>query len=101
LAGKSTLNRLEHAPAAGAPSRYRKIGHDSAAIEKQFVDLFLDAHAKPPREIVLNLDAGHQEGRFSPRLLQPLLLSAALSIFGACHHTTSKISLGIAPAYSY
>jgi len=69
LAGKSTLNRLEHAP-AGAPGRYHKIGHDGAAIETLFVDLFLEAHAKPPREIILDLDAtddplhGHQEGRF-------------------------------------
>jgi hypothetical protein len=31
LTGKSTLNRLEHAPLA--PSRYHKIGHDAAAIE--------------------------------------------------------------------
>jgi hypothetical protein len=30
LAGKSTLNRLEHAP-AGAPTRYHKIGHDGPA----------------------------------------------------------------------
>lgn len=70
LAGKSTLNRLEHAPAAGATGRYHKIGHDGAAIEALFVELFLDAHGKPPREIVLDLDAtddplhGHQEGRF-------------------------------------
>jgi Transposase DDE domain group 1 len=70
LAGKSTLNRLEHAPAEGAAGRYHKIGHDGAAIAALFVDLFLDAHAKPPREIVLDLDAtddplhGHQEGRF-------------------------------------
>jgi hypothetical protein len=70
LAGKSTLNRLEHAPAEGASGRYHKIGHDGAAIEALFVDLFPDAHAKPRREIVLDLDAtddplhGHQEGRF-------------------------------------
>ena len=70
LAGKSTLNRLEHAP-ADATARYHKIGHDVAAIETVFVDLFLDAfRAKPPREIILDLDAtddpihGHQEGRF-------------------------------------
>src|SRR4051812_23487083 len=70
LAGKSTLNRLEHAP-ADAPARYHKIGHDAAAIEAVFVDLFLDAfRAKPPRDIILDLDAtddpihGHQEGRF-------------------------------------
>jgi hypothetical protein len=68
LAGKSTLNRLEHAPAG--PSRYHKIGHDGAAIERLFVDLFLEAHKTPPEEIILDLDAtddplhGHQEGRF-------------------------------------
>src|SRR3954467_10546908 len=70
LAGKSTLNRLEHAP-ADATTRYHKIGHDAAAIEAVFVDLFLGAfRAKPPRDIILDLDAtddpihGHQEGRF-------------------------------------
>ena len=68
LAGKSTLNRLEHAPRG--PSRYHKIGHDSAAIEGLFVELFLEAHRTAPRQIVLDLDAtddplhGHQEGRF-------------------------------------
>src|SRR6185437_8266074 len=41
-----------------------------AAIERLFVDLFLDAHSKPPKQIILDLDAtddplhGHQEGRF-------------------------------------
>src|ERR671916_1598237 len=69
LAGKSTLNRLEHAP-AGEPSRYHRIGHDGAAIARVFVGLFLDAHARPPKRLVLDLDAtddplhGHQEGRF-------------------------------------
>jgi Transposase DDE domain group 1 len=68
LAGKSTLNRLEHAPLA--PSRYHKIGHDPVAIEGLFVELFLEAHKTPPGEIILDLDAtddplhGHQEGRF-------------------------------------
>ena len=68
LAGKRTLNRLEHG--AAEADRYRKIAHDGTAIEALFVDLFLDAHAKPPREIVLDLDAtddplhGHKEGRF-------------------------------------
>jgi DDE family transposase len=68
LAGKSTLNRLEHAPLG--PSRYHKIGHDGAAIERLFVDLFLEAYKTPPKEIILDLDAtndplhGHQEGRF-------------------------------------
>src|SRR3954465_5193835 len=71
LAGKSTLNRLEHGPADAAGGRYHKIGHDVAAIETVIVDLFLDAfRAKPPREIILDLDAtddplhGHQAARF-------------------------------------
>src|ERR671933_1031000 len=70
LAGKSTLNRLEHAPAEIATARYHRIGHDPAAIAAVFVDLFLDAFRTPPREIILDLDAtddpihGHQEGRF-------------------------------------
>ncbi len=69
LAGKSTLNRLEHAP-VGEPTRYHRISHDRSAIERLFVDLFLEAHDNPPRKIVLDLDAtddplhGHQEGRF-------------------------------------
>jgi hypothetical protein len=68
LAGKSTLNRLEHAPSE--PARYHKIGHDGVAIERLFVDLFLEAHTTPPKGITLDLDAtddplhGHQEGRF-------------------------------------
>jgi hypothetical protein len=68
LAGKSTLNRLEHAPLG--PSRYHRIGHAAAAIERLLVDLFLDAHKVAPRQIVLDLDAtddplhGQQEGRF-------------------------------------
>jgi hypothetical protein len=69
LAGKSTLNRLEHAP-AGAPTRYHKISHDGAAIERLFVDLFIEAHEAAPEQIILDLDAtddpihGEQEGRF-------------------------------------
>lgn len=68
LSGKSTLNRLEHAP-AGA-HRYRKISHDPRAIEDLFVEVFLDGTGKAPKEIILDLDAtddpihGHQEGRF-------------------------------------
>jgi hypothetical protein len=68
VAGKSTLNRLELS--RPAPTRYHKISHDKAAIEALFVDLFLEAHAKAPKEIILDLDAtddplhGDQEGRF-------------------------------------
>src|ERR1700726_2907995 len=68
LAGKSTLNRLELSRVE--PSRYHKISYGAALIEAVFVDVFLDAHAVPPPQITLDLDAtddplhGHQEGRF-------------------------------------
>lgn len=68
LAGKSTLNRLELSRAE--PSLYHKISHDSAAVEDLFVELFLEAHDKPAKQIILDLDAtddplhGTQEGRF-------------------------------------
>lgn len=69
LAGKSTLNRLELSRTQA--TRYHKISHDPAQIEKVFVDIFLAAHGKrAPRQIILDLDAtddplhGHQEGRF-------------------------------------
>ena len=68
VAGKSTLNRLELSREVA--TRYKKIGHDGAAIEKLFVDLFLEARGAPPKQIILDLDAtddplhGHQEGRF-------------------------------------
>jgi len=63
-----TLNRLELSRAE--PSRYHRISHDTDALEALLVDLFLDAHRKPPAQITLDLDAtddplhGHQEGRF-------------------------------------
>ena len=68
LAGKSTLNRLELS--RSEPTRYHKVSHDPAAIERQFVDVFLEAHRRAPEQIILDLDAtddplhGHQEGRF-------------------------------------
>ena len=68
LAGKSTLNRLELS--RPEPTRYHKISHDPAAIEDLFVTLFVEAHKKAPKQIILDLDAtddpihGHQEGRF-------------------------------------
>ena len=68
LAGKSTLNRLERGGAA--LTRYHRIAWDGAKVEGLFVDLFLEAHQRPPKQIILDLDAtddplhGHQEGRF-------------------------------------
>ena len=59
-AGKSTLSRMEHAPEEGvafAPPRYHKISHDARAIEDLFGTLFLEAHRRPPKRIILDLDA--------------------------------------------
>jgi len=68
VAGKSTLNRLELSKLAS--TRYHKISHNPVAIKNLLVDLFLEAHARPPKQIILDLDAtddplhGEQEGRF-------------------------------------
>ena len=71
LAGKSTLNRLE-TYGAGRPENlhYKKIYYSPEALNTFFVDTFLNSIRKPPRQIVLDIDAtddplhGHQQGRF-------------------------------------
>ncbi len=68
VAGKSTLNRLELSKLE--PTRYHKISHNPVAIKNLPVEVFLEAHARPPKQIILDLDAtddplhGEQEGRF-------------------------------------
>jgi hypothetical protein len=68
LAGKSTLNRLELG--AGTPDRYKKITFWKQAIDELLVDVFLEAHAEAPSDLVLDIDTtdvalhGGQEGRF-------------------------------------
>lgn len=71
LASSSTLNRLELTPAdADGESRYKKTVYHEEKIETLLVDLFVDAHAQAPEEIVVDFDAtddplhGEQEGRF-------------------------------------
>jgi hypothetical protein len=67
LAGKSTLNRLE---LVGRTGRYHKIGYSAESLDRLLGELFLESHAAPPTEIVLDLDAtdiplyGHQPERF-------------------------------------
>ena len=68
LAGKSTLQRLEGND--GRASRYSKITYWRDAIDELLVNLFLEAHATSPEEIVIDIDTtdvelhGGQEGRF-------------------------------------
>ncbi len=73
MAGKSTLNRIEHCPAAVTnrkESRYHRIGHDPEAIEKLLVELFLESYKKPTLQIVLEMEVtddqvhGNQEQAF-------------------------------------
>ena len=71
LAGKSTLNRMELAPASSPfTERYHRITYSAEALDALLVQIFLEAHPQPPREIVLDLDVtdtplhGEQEGRF-------------------------------------
>ena len=51
-------------------SRYKKVHYAPAVLDALLVDVFLEAHAKPPARIVLDVDAtddplhGQQEGRF-------------------------------------
>ncbi len=67
LAGKSTLNRLE---LTGRSKRYHKISYSTESIDRLLTDLYLESHAVPPEQIVLDLDAtdiplyGHQPERF-------------------------------------
>jgi hypothetical protein len=68
VAGKSTLNRLELSKLE--PTRYHKISHNPVAIKALLVDVFLEAHDRAPKQVILDLDAtddplhGEQEGRF-------------------------------------
>ena len=57
LAGKSTLNRLEHTPKRHG-SKYHKIDCDGAKVDALLVDLFVEAHQRAPREIVLGRPIG-------------------------------------------
>lgn len=61
------LQRLEAND--GAASRYSKITYWRGAIDELLVKIFLEAHAVPPQEIVIDIDTtdvelhGGQEGR--------------------------------------
>lgn len=57
LAGISTLSRLELAGPGAASDRYKKVRYDQAALDALLVALFIESHARPPRRIVLHVDA--------------------------------------------
>jgi hypothetical protein len=70
-ASASTLGRLERTPAvADARSRYAKIVCDFDALQRTFVEVFIESLGKAPAQLVLDLDPsdiqlhGQQEQRF-------------------------------------
>ena len=87
LAGKSTLNRLEWGVASeAAEDRYRRIAISPEAVDRFFVDVFLEAY-----DDATGRDRARSrcDGRSAPRrpggpllswLLRPLLLPAALRL---------------------
>src|SRR5438128_12445621 len=76
---------LEHGIAT--PDGYKKVNYDGEAIDRLLVDLWREAHAPAPEEVILDLDTtdvalhGHQREPLLPWLLQPLLLFATLHFF--------------------
>jgi len=99
MAGKSTLNRIEHCPPEVTnrqKSRYHRIGHDPKAIEKLFVELFVESESQPPKEIVLDLDVtddqvhGNQEQAFFNTYYDGVCY-APLYIFSGKHLLAAKL----------
>ena len=107
LAGKSTINRLEYCPETifnQESSRYHRIEHQPKAIERAFVDIFLDSYRKPPRQIVLDMDVtddqvhGNQEGAFFNPYYKGVCY-APLYIFCGHHLLVAKLrSSNVDPA---
>src|SRR5262245_22734014 len=71
LAGKSTLNRVELSrPGLAEHDRYKRVVLREEMVDQVFLDVFMQAYPKPPKQITLDLDAtddplhGNQEGRF-------------------------------------
>lgn len=71
LSGKSTLHRFEWGAVSDvATDRYKRIAVDEEAVQRFFVEVFLDTFDAPPERLILDLDAtddpvhGGQEGRF-------------------------------------
>lgn len=70
LASSSSLNRLELCTSDREGRADLKIRPNEAALERLFVDLFLDSYDQAPESIILDVDAtdvplhGKQEGRY-------------------------------------
>ena len=77
LAGKSTLNPLEHCPedvSSRENSRYHRIDYDAKAIETLLVELFLESYHQPQRQIIIDLDVTDHLYHFKMKLHRKELL---------------------------
>src|SRR6516165_6738999 len=98
VAGKSTLNRLELGKPE--PTPYHKIGHDPQAIENLPIDLFIEAHARPPRGAVEEVAriVGHLRARW-PRVRILLRADAGFAreeLMHWCEHNSVDFLFGLA-----
>ena len=79
LAGKSTLNCLEHTPRRHA-SKYHKIDCDDAQVDGLLVDLFLEAHERAPaRDRAGSRQHRHPAARGLGKLIDQRCLQAAIA----------------------
>ena len=63
LVGKSTLNRLEHAPPAGTPARRQRIERDADAPRAVPLESFIDSwKGGGPSRLVLDINSTDDEG---------------------------------------
>ena len=89
LAGKSTLNRLEHTPRRHA-SRYHKIDCDGAQVDALLVDLFLDAHDRRARSCLIwitptsRCGAGRKAGSSTAIMRRTVICRSTCSAVGTC-----------------
>ena len=93
VAGKSTLNRLELS--RPEPTRYHKIAHDEAAIERLFVELFLEVQAKPPKQIVLDLDVTDDPSTVTRKAASSTATTTATA---TCRSTCSAPATSLPPS---
>jgi hypothetical protein len=71
LASSATLGRIENSALGLAQTdRYRRLILNFEEVDRLLLDLYIEAHGEPPKEVVLDLDAtdakihSKQEGRF-------------------------------------
>ena len=93
LAGKSTLNRLEHAAKVGSDP-YHKISYDEAAIAALFVTLCLESYVERPTRMIIG----------TPRMIPSTASrrvgtsTAFTTATAICHSTSSAVGICSPPS---